>query len=73
LSPEKRDFSFKVLDSHLQEIVIIDQLGVLVLVSLQMPLLVLGISPQSGNLTVPEVDLISILTSTLLQEVDLAL
>jgi hypothetical protein len=38
-----------------------------------MPLLVLDISPQSGNLPVPEVDLISILTSTLLQEVDLAL
>jgi len=72
LAFEKIDFSVEVVSFHLEILILINYLGVLILVACHVPLLVLYISSQSRAFPVPEVDFISVLSSTLVQETKLA-
>ena len=69
LASQESNFSLHVVHSNFEVIVVIEKFGILFLVASQMSLLVLNVSSQSGTFPVPEVDLISILTGTLLKEV----
>jgi len=63
LSTKKSNFTLQVFSSNSKIIAFIDELSVLILVSLEMSLLVFDITSQGGAFAVPEVDFVSILSS----------
>jgi hypothetical protein len=73
LAPEKVDFAVEVLHSHLEVLVVVDELDILILVSEDVTLLVLEVASERLALAVPEVDLVAVLSSALLQEGKLGL
>ena len=66
LASKKRYFSFHILNSHFQILILIKKFHIFILVLSKMSLLILAVPSQSRTLSVPEINLIAILLCTLL-------
>lgn len=73
LPSQQSNLSLKIFGSHFEVVAFIDHLGVLILVSLQVSLLIFNITSKRRAFSVPEIDLIAILSGRLFKERDLSL